>query len=112
MYLALGPARVTSAGTPIVLTVVLPASYQDQFPFHAIMLQALPSNTGQIYIGSPGLNKSTYAACGTILAPYTVIPLHTFSAALTIAPNGLAMKSFVIDADNSDEGVLVSILRT
>ena len=113
MYQALGPAVVPSAGSPITLTVLLPVEYPTwQGVMHAVMLQALQANIGRIYVGSPGLNKSTLAFCGNVLAPYTVIPYHTMSAALTISPNGLAMASFVLDADNNGEGVLVSILRT
>lgn len=112
MYLALGPCRVTTPGTPVTLTIIAPAGPTGAQPFHAVMLQALVSNTGFIYIGNVGMNKSTLAKTGTMLDQYSNIPLHTFSAALTIAPNGLSYAEFAIDADQATDGVLVSLLRT
>lgn len=103
--------RVTSPGTPVSIQAAMPASDKTQ-PIHGIMLQALPTNTGNIYVGNvSGMDKSTYAYVRGVLAIPTINFIPTFSAALTIAPNGLSMMEFWIDVDVADDGVIVSFLR-
>ena len=109
MIQALGKVTVASPGVPIQVTdgLLNPTKHRA---CHGIMIQALPSNTGKIYIGNVELDSTTLVGCFAILAEPTANTLPTFSAALTIAPNGLEMETFWIDADVSDDGVLVTVL--
>lgn len=108
---ALGPLTVPTPGTPVSVSTLLPANKHQ--PCHGILFQALPTNTGKVYVGNRTLDSSTLVGCYAILAIPTTNQLPTFSAALTIAPNGLdAAQTFFVDADNADDGVLVTILVT
>lgn len=91
---------------------------QGNWPLHGIMFQALPANTGLVYIGDrAAMNKTTLAGVLAILAvPVTdsgeVRVLPTFSVALTWSPNALQLPVFYVDADDGDDGCLVSVLVT
>jgi hypothetical protein len=108
---ALGKLVVPSPGTRVLLSTLLPASTKGHQALHGIMFQALASNTGNVYIGNKSLVKSTLVGCYAVLAIPTVNFLPTFSAALTIAPNGLdSIENFSIDADVASNGVLITYL--
>jgi hypothetical protein len=110
MIQPLGKIAPTSAGTPVSVQ----ASFPQQKPqsIHGIMFEAAPGNTGKVYIGWQTLDRSTFAGVMAILAVPTTNFLPTFSAAVTIAPNGLNVNEFWIDADNSNEGAIVTLLIT
>lgn len=109
MIAPLGPLTVPSPGTPVSVATLLPAGKFQ--PLHAVLFQALPGNTGKVYIGNRTLNSSTFVGCMAILAIPTTNQLPTFSAALTNAPNALdQLQTFFIDADNADDGVLVTYM--
>lgn len=105
------PVRVTAAGTPVRVT----SGYADpsnHISIHGVMFQALPTNTGLIYVGAAEeIVRATFAQVRAILGIPTDNFIPTFSAALTIAPNGLALEQFWIDADVSTDGVLVTYLQ-
>ena len=77
---------------------------------HGVMFQALPTNVGIVYIGTSALVRATFTNCFAYLPVPTTNQAPTFSAALTIAPNGLALGQYYIDADNAGDGVLVTVL--
>lgn len=102
---------VATAGTPVQATSQEPDPTKPVV-IHGILVQALPTNQGHVYIGTATMDKDTLADVFAILATPTANFLPTFSAALTIAPNGLSLNQFWIDADNNDDGALVTILVT
>lgn len=79
---------------------------------HGILIQALPGNTGVIYIGSAQLNKTAKTGVYAFLAIPTANVIPSFSAALTLAPGAMQLRDFYIDADVATDGVVVSILVT
>lgn len=101
-FLANGKTLVTVAGTPVQLAT---SGYQ---PIHAFLIEVLPTNTGRIYVGLAGMNKTTFVGVLAILAVPTANLLPTFSAAITIAPNGLHMEDLWIDAEVNGEGIIFS----
>lgn len=75
------------------------------------MFEAIPGNTGFVYIGKAGLVTATGYEMLAILAVPTINFLPTFSAAITIEMNGLALEQYYIDAENATDGVLVTFLQ-
>ena len=90
------PAAIAGPGSPGLSTV------------HAFVVSALSTNTGKVYIGTVGLNKTTLANTLVVLAIPTVNLIPTFSCSLTAAANALSLSDLYIDADNANDGVLIS----
>lgn len=110
-----GPLTVAVPGTPVqaasLLNAVLPlVPANTPQPCHAVMFQALPGNTGKIYIGRQTLNRSTGAGVFGFLAIPTTSHIPSFSTAITIAPNALNLNDYWIDADVANDGVIVTVL--
>lgn len=115
MLKPLGPVTVAAAGTPVQAISVLPAAdrlRQKDPNVHGVMVQALSTNGGKIYVGTKGLDKTTLANVIAVLGVPTDTVIPAFSAALTIAPNAIDLSDIYLDADTNDEGALVSILQT
>jgi hypothetical protein len=108
LLLSLGATRVPTPGTPVAL--VLPADFRDQPKCHAFLIQALPTNTGKVYIGGATLNKSTYVGVHSILPVPTTNLLPTLSVSVAQASNGLTLDTLRFDADIATDGVLISVL--
>ncbi len=108
---AVGPI-VTGSPVGLVNAASNVANYSASRPVqcHAIMFQALPSNTGKVYIctaiGDPATMIGVYATLGVPTA--NLIP--SFSLAITIAPNALNLGDYYVTSDNPGEGVLVDIV--
>lgn len=100
----LGAITVPTPGTRVAI-------YTGQHKgIHAILFQALEGNTGNVYVGNKGLNKTTLVGCyGVITVPQSGQPLPHWSAAYTPSPAGLdSLENFTVDADQADDGVLVT----
>lgn len=121
MLRALGAKTVASAGTPVAVltdTVGLDAYRQGLLPTIAssVFAQALPGNTGYVYIGLKGMNKTTKAGVLAIIAvPTGTDPACTALPAVNIAspggaPNMVNPNDLYIDADQNDDGALISII--
>lgn len=104
------PITVPVPGTPVRVTSGF-ADPAAHLGVHAIMFQVNPANTDAIYIGFAGMNKTTLAGVIAVLGVPTVNFIPTFSVALSIAPNGLALEAYYIDADVAAEGCLVTYLE-
>lgn len=104
---SLGKVTVSSPGSPVQATVNQ-ASPNTRIPCYALMFQALPTNSGKVYVGLASMNKSTLAQCLAVLP----IPGTTSAAAYSIAapnvPGAFNMADFFIDADSAQDGVLVT----
>ncbi len=112
-FFATGKVVVGTAGTPVQIgplpTVVAgPLGAQGLSTVHAFVIQALSGNTGKIYIGLAGLNKSTLVGVLVVLPVPTANLIPTFSASLTAAANALSLTDLWFDADNGGEGVTIS----
>jgi hypothetical protein len=111
-----GFVTVPAPGTPVNAAVNVPQYLTVPVKCHGFMFQALPGNTGLVYIGGQGMDKVTGAEVYAVIAIPPTAPdttqLPSFSAALTISPNGLCLSMVFVDADQVDDGVLVSYLKT
>lgn len=111
MLQAIGKLAVPLPGTPVRATSkeLDPAKV---FLCHGVLFQALTTNTGRVYIGVTGMNKSSPGMDGVlaVLAVPTVTLLPTFSVALTISPNGLRLQDLYLDTEQPNDGVLCTVL--
>lgn len=97
--------RVVNAGTPV--QVPIPTGFVES-NMHALLIQTLPTNTGKIYIGNATLNKGALSGLIVFLAVPTANVIPSFSVSVTQAANALKINDLWIDADNSNDGVIVS----
>jgi hypothetical protein len=117
MQTGLGVFTVVTPGTPVQVTTVnvaVPAGMQQYSPrCQAILFQVLAStapqagahtNTGKVYILDR--NKVRVAT----LAVPTANTVPSFSATIPNAASALNANLYWVDADNSGDGVDVSIL--
>lgn len=79
---------------------------------YGVLIQALPTNTGKIYVGASALNKAALTGLFATLGVPTVTFIPSFQAALTLSPAGVQLRDIWIDADNANDGVCVTILVT
>ncbi len=112
MILVPGKITVAVPGTPVNLYAQLDPSFYRFKSYHAILLQALHDNSGRIYIGGVGMNKTTRAACAAVLAVPSSGSIPSFGIANTIAPAAVDLSALWIDADDADDGVLCTLLVT
>lgn len=106
-FVAFGKILIPTPGQPVQVqapVIMNPPSC------HAVIIEALPSNSGKIYIGLVGLDKVSLAQVLVILPIPTVNLLPTFSIALTVAGNAINVGSLYLDAEVAGEGVLLSAL--
>jgi hypothetical protein len=96
------PIRVTSGES-------VPA---DARGCHGVLIQALPTNLGKVYIGTATMNKAAFTGIFAFLAIPTSNFIPSFSAALTLSPGGIQLRDLYIDADLANEGVIVTALIT
>lgn len=108
---AIAKVVVPTPGTPVRVTVAagLP-NPAEVYPCHAIQVIVLPTNTGKVYGGVQGMDKTVLVGCYFWLPPPTETTVPSWSAAITIAPNGLRLEDLWIDADNPNDGVIVNVL--
>ncbi len=119
MLQVLGPIAVSVPGVPVRLSATVAtadangfANTPHHFTCHAVLLQALPTNTGRVYIGTQAMNRSTLAGVAAVLAIPTDNSLPSFSIAHTLAPAGVDLAELYVDADVATEGVLATLLIT
>ena len=101
-----GSTTVPSAGTPAPLI-----SSQIRTACHAFMVEALPTNVGNIYIGLSNMNKATMVGVVAVLAKPTANTIPSFSSTVSYAPSALDLAQIFIDADSSGDGVVASYVR-
>jgi hypothetical protein len=77
---------------------------------HSVLLQALPGNTGNVYVGSTALNKTTLAGVYMVLAVPTANSVPSFSAVHNLLGQGIQLNDLLIDADAAGGGVLATVV--
>ena len=118
MLQVLGPVSVPVPGTPVRLTAGVTANAEgiinnpERFTCHAVLLQAKPANQGKVYIGWAEMNRTTLAEVSGVLAIPTDNSIPSYSISLTLSPAGVALSELYIDADEANDGVLVTVLVT
>lgn len=109
MLLPLSKFTVAVPGTPVRLTSTQ-ANPAEKFACHGVLAQALPANTGKVYIGRSTMNRTTMTDIVATLAIPTDNTIPSFTAALTLSPNAVNLADLYVDADVGGEGVIVSVL--
>lgn len=112
------PIRVTTPGTPVRLTSAITTdpggltNTVDRFTCHAVLIQAIDNNVGKVYVGLAGLVRATRVGVSGVLAIPTDNSIPSYSISLTLAPAGVDLSDLYIDADQANDGVLVTVLVT
>ena len=108
---SLSKVTVVSAGTPERATKNL-VDPSARYLTHSVLIQVLPTNTGNIYVGLFGeMNKAAYTELLAILPVPTANSIQSYSATLNLVNDTIDVSEIGIDADFSGEGVIVSVLR-
>jgi hypothetical protein len=105
-----GKITVTSAGTPVRLTSTQ-STPANRVGLQSITVQVLPANTGVIYVGDSTLNVSTGAGILAILpapASATTGAFASVSFSIPLAPTGLNLADYYVDASTNTQSVIVS----
>jgi hypothetical protein len=111
---SLGAVTVTTAGTPERITKLAPTSVQDakRLGAKSARIQAMPDNTGLVYVGLAGMEGSPQGPnlLGVIPKPVsaTTGPFETFEIHVEDVPAGLNLYDIFLDVTVSGEGAIVS----
>jgi hypothetical protein len=109
MLRALGKLTVTTPGTPVPITSLLPPDLTPP-AVHSVLLQALPANTGNVYVGTTALNKTSLAGVYMVLAVPTTNSIPSFSAVHNLLGQGVQLNDLMIDADVAGGGVIATVV--
>lgn len=115
-----GKLSVAVAGTPQKVTdfqaykdALSEVKLSQQFlTVQAVLFQAWKANTGVVYIGKSSLNKTTGVGMAATLAAPTTTSIPSFGASNHLAPAGIDLSAFYLDADVSGEGPIMTLLYT
>ncbi len=115
MQRSLGKITVTSAGTPQRITAGLTVP-GNAVPIQSLLLQALPANTGIVYVFAGGNNfsgdhRTDLVRCvGLIAAPSdaTKGPFPSLSISIPNVPGALNLADYWLDVGVSTDGVVVT----
>lgn len=119
MLVAIGKVTIATAGQPKSILSRLNTAQAAKVqalqssglgPVHGVSLQALPGNTGRVWIGDADLNKSTGMGVGHLLPAPSASFFPSFSVALSSAPNAVSLEGIWLDVDTGNEGVYVFVL--
>lgn len=105
---SLGKTVVPAPGTPVA--IVIPPVLIAPPSVHAFIVEALKGNAGAVYLGDLTLNRSTLVGCIIVLPIPTNNFIPTFSCSIVAGANPLRLDTLRIDADQANDGVLVSAI--
>ena len=118
MLQPLGQVVVAAGGTPVAVTQNLTAAEQaNPASVQSIMVQALPGNTGLIYVrtkGALGDDRTTRRYTVAILpvpVSATQGPFTTVTLSVPVIPASLALGDIYLDASVNGDGALVTVTR-
>lgn len=110
-WVSLGKITITSAGTPVQLTVNQPDP-AALLAVHSILIQVWPVNAGKIYIlSSPTANVATGEGVLAVLPVPTTNIIPSASATVTYAPAAINAAGYWIDAESNGDGVIASYIQ-
>lgn len=107
---SLGKVTITTAGTPERSTKnnADPAAVVW---VHSYLVQQVAANTGKVWIGSSGMNKTTGVGVYAVLPVPTANTLPSFSATVTQQVAAFDMAAVYIDVDVNGEAAIVSLIE-
>jgi hypothetical protein len=74
------------------------------------MVQVLPMNSGRVYVGLLGMNKTTKAGVLAVLGVPTQNVIPAFTATVSYATAEFNLADIFIDVEVGNEGVIVSCI--
>ena len=109
MLRSLGKVTAT-AGTPVRLTMN-ESTPTTRYPAHSFLVEALSTNTGDVYVGTSTMNRTTLAGVYAIIPPPTANLYLSFTATVSYAPAAFNLNEVYLDVETTGEGALVSCVR-
>lgn len=110
---SLGYVTVPTPGTPVRITLNDPG-YPERRAAQSILLQALPGNAGIVYVGiGPTFNKTFGTGMKAFLAAPADPnngPFASVNLSVPVPAAGLNAATYYIDADEANDGVVVSVI--
>lgn len=105
-------AVTASSGTPTRITSNQ-ADPSARIATHSLLIEALPTNTGKVWIGLSTMDKASSTKPGilAVLAIPTANVIPGFSATISYAPGGFNAADYYIDPDVNGDGVVISYIR-
>ncbi len=104
-----GPVTVSTPGTPVAICSKLYAMGLavpgDIVEVNKISVIAMPANTGKVYVGVPGMNKTTLAGVLYVFASGNA----AWEITNNVGGDTYRFDKFLIDADVAGEGVYGAI---
>jgi hypothetical protein len=103
----LGKVIVPTPGTPVALPAI--PNYTGRV--HSIEVSQFAGSTGNTYFGKTGLVKSTgVGVIRNFLAPSATGSLDSYSTpVLDAVGNLLQLSEFLVDADNANQGLYITV---
>lgn len=110
----IGKISVPVPGTPVAVgTHALVVAALGSFrTVQAVLFQAWKGNTGLVYIGKAGLDRTTGAGVGAVLPTPTANAIGAFGASNHLSPAGVDLTTFYLDADVANDGAVLTLLIT
>lgn len=108
--IAFGKVAVSTAGTRVRATSTQ-SDPTARVGLQSVQFQALPGNTGKIYVGTVALVASTFVGVlGVLPKPSDVDegPFSSASFSIPLSGTGLDLRDFYLDAQVSGEGVIIT----
>lgn len=97
---AMGKVAPTTPGTPAVITA------DSKIVAGRVMFAVPSTNTGKVYLGQPGMNKTTLAGVIRDFTPAQLGPQD--GTVLWTGDEFFQLSEYVVDADVAGEGLLVT----
>src|ERR1700739_3703066 len=105
MLQSLGKIVVTTGGTPVQVS-------SKNVQGNSFLWQAVPTNTGKVYVGLSTLNRTNLTGVLGIIAVPTLNIIPSFSVTIARVPTNLLDLFFIwLDVDVNGEGAVFSYLQ-
>ena len=100
---ALGRVPVPTPGTPVLFAAMTGTQ---------ILITTAANNVGNVYVGVPGMNKTTGAGVICVLPKITSSSVAAFNPIVMTGQDALYLAEFAIDADTAGDGAYVSVFTS
>ena len=100
-----------TVGTNSAITTNFPGLVNTRRGFNTLYLQVGAANTGDIYFGQTGFNKSSKVGLITILRPPTANHLPDLAFNIPNSVNPFLLSDYAVTCDQNGDGVQITVLE-
>lgn len=98
-------------GTNSPITTNFPGLVETRIRFNTLYLQVGANNTGDIYLGQTGFNKTTKVGLIAVLRPPTANHLPDLAFNIPNSMNPFLLNDYEVTCDQANDGVQVTALE-